>query len=366
MTGDETSGRRKRLAVIGPSAAALARSRGGFIRDCIAVGHKVLALAPAVGASASEGLLTLGAEVASFQLRPEGFKLFPRRAAIAALGEQLRAWHADGVLAFGAETGPMGIIAARRAKIARRVLLINEIAAGGLTPAQRNAIAAARTVITHNEMDRRAVVAAAKSGTDVRCVTGSGIDLKEITPSPLPEGDNQMIFLCCARLDRSKGVADYLQAASSLTAEGAPARFILAGPDSIGETAIKTEQLSQHAAAVHYAGDRSDLAPLIASAHVVVSPSHREGMPQAVLLGLAQGRPVIATDIPGSRDTVDEMVNGTLVAPGDAADLADGFRRMIRNRALLPAMARASRAKAERGFDRARVTATLLDALGFA
>jgi glycosyltransferase involved in cell wall biosynthesis len=86
-------------------------------------------------------------------------------------------------------------------------------------------------------------------------------------------------------------------------------------------------------------------------------------MPHALLQAMAAGRPLIATDIAGSRETIDEMVNGTLVPPRDPTALAGAFRRFLKHRALLPAMARASRTKAARGFASAGVNARIMEAL---
>ena len=89
-------------------------------------------------------------------------------------------------------------------------------------------------------------------------------------------------------------------------------------------------------------------------------------MPHAVQQAMAAGRPVIVADIPGSRDTVDEFVNGIAVAPKSPQALAEAMRRMIAHKDLLPALGRASRAKAERLFDVTAINASLRAALGLA
>ena len=179
----------------------------------------------------------------------------------------------------------------------------------------------------------------------------------------MPAGGEPVLFLAAARLDRIKGVQDYLEAARIARERGLDARFHLAGPDGTGDGALKPETLSRYGAAVQYEGDVADLPARIRDCHVFVCPSHLEGMSPAVLAGMAAGRPLIVTDIPGARETVDEMVNGTIVPPGDPVALAAAFERMVRNRALLTPMGLASRAKAERGFSSAAVHETLLAAL---
>jgi glycosyltransferase involved in cell wall biosynthesis len=365
MAIEATRGGMRRLALIGPSAAALARLRGGFIKHCVARGIRVLALAPEVSAGGAESLLSLGAEVMSLAEPPSGFTLFPERRRISGLADQLRQWHPSALLAFG-QQAPLVVKAARRAGVPRVVLLLNEIADGGLSAPLRLAARVADAIVVHNRDDARLVKGLKPVATGkVRQVAGAGADLAihEGCAMPGAGASEPIVFLAAARLDRVKGVHDYLEAARIAADAGAPAKFLLAGPDGRGDGAIKAETIAKYAGAVQYAGDKSDIAALIQQAHVFVCPSHREGLPHAVLEAMAAGRAIIATDIAGCRETVDEMVNGTLAAPGNPKDLAGAFTRLIRNRALLPAMGRASRAKAERSLSMASVNAALLDVL---
>jgi glycosyltransferase involved in cell wall biosynthesis len=87
-------------------------------------------------------------------------------------------------------------------------------------------------------------------------------------------------------------------------------------------------------------------------------------MSRTLLEALACGRPIITTDIPGCRETVDVRVNGLLIPPRDTDALAAAICNVIDRPELLASMARASRLKAERLFDVREVNALLRDALG--
>ncbi len=108
------------------------------------------------------------------------------------------------------------------------------------------------------------------------------------------------------------------------------------------------------------------MAGLLAQCHIFVYPSHAEGMPQPVLEAMAAGRPIITTDVAGCRDTVDERVNGCLVKAGDARALAAAMESFLKRPDLIPSIARASRAKAERFCGIETVSGSLLAALGLA
>jgi glycosyltransferase involved in cell wall biosynthesis len=75
---------------------------------------------------------------------------------------------------------------------------------------------------------------------------------------------------------------------------------------------------------VAFVGQRAPelIAGWIAACDVLVLPSRSEGRPLIVLEAMAMGRPVIATDIPGTRELVQHSVTGLLYPAGDAAALA--------------------------------------------
>ena len=230
----------------------------------------------------------------------------------------------------------------------------------------RVAFARAHVVFFQNADDRalfveRRLVRAGQA----RLLPGSGIDLDHYRPVPLPEGPPT--FLLIARLLGDKGVREYVAAARMLRAEMTEARFQLLGPiDRDNRSAVTQGEVDAWAAegVVDYLGTADDVRPAIAAASVVVLPSYREGLPRTLLEGAAMGRPLVATDAPGCRDLVDDGVNGLLCAVRDAGLLADAMRRMAAlDPETLGAMARASRDKAERGYDERLIADAYVGAL---
>jgi glycosyltransferase involved in cell wall biosynthesis len=82
---------------------------------------------------------------------------------------------------------------------------------------------------------------------------------------------------------------------------------------------------------------------MIAAASVVVLPSYREGTPRSVLEGMAMGRAIITTDVPGCRETVVDGSNGLLVPVRDAISLAAAMLKLARDPALVARMGWQSR-----------------------
>ncbi|MGE5062867.1 MAG: glycosyltransferase family 4 protein [Myxococcales bacterium] len=198
-----------------------------------------------------------------------------------------------------------------------------------------------------------------------RLVPGSGIDLDRFAVADLPSGSE--IFLLIARLIGDKGVREFVEAARSLRPQMPDSRFqLLGGIDEGNRTSIQRSELDAwvEEGVIEYFGETDDVRPFIAKASAIVLPSYREGLPRSLLEGAAMGRPLIATDVPGCRDVVDEGVNGFLCEPHDPASLAHAMERLGR----LPeqqraSMGAASRRKVQEQFDEALVIRAYLDAL---
>jgi len=92
---------------------------------------------------------------------------------------------------------------------------------------------------------------------------------------------------------------------------------------------------------VHLVGHRDDAALLLAAADLVVQSSVREGMPVSLLEAGCVSRPIVATDVGGTRELVRDGETGLLVRAGDADALERAMRRMLDERDAAERMARA-------------------------
>ncbi|WP_092152768.1 glycosyltransferase [Desulfovibrio legallii] len=94
---------------------------------------------------------------------------------------------------------------------------------------------------------------------------------------------------------------------------------------------------------------------------VVHTNGDRDGIPNVIMEALSHRMPVIATDVCGIAEVVEDGVTGLLVPQRDAHALADAVRRMLENRDQAQAMAEAGRERVTRMFDRERNITTLQD-----
>jgi glycosyltransferase involved in cell wall biosynthesis len=115
---------------------------------------------------------------------------------------------------------------------------------------------------------------------------------------------------------------------------------------------------------VEHLGATPDVRPFIAAADCVVLPSYREGLPRSILEASAMGRPVVATDVTGVREAVDNGITGLLCEARSALSLSEAMFTMINfTPSARLAMGAAGRAKMEAEFGIDRVTRGYLDAV---
>jgi glycosyltransferase involved in cell wall biosynthesis len=118
------------------------------------------------------------------------------------------------------------------------------------------------------------------------------------------------------------------------------------------------------AARLRLLGYRTDVATLLRGADLFVLPSHREGMPRAIIEAMMTGLPVVATRIRGAREIVADGTTGLLVPVRDEAALAAALGRLVNDAPLRQAMGEASLARARAEFDEAQVIARQVALLG--
>lgn len=117
---------------------------------------------------------------------------------------------------------------------------------------------------------------------------------------------------------------------------------------------------------VHFLGKRSDVADLLAACDLFALPSLFEGLPAVILEAMAAGRPVVATAVCGSSETVRDGETGRLVPPRSPAALAEAITDALAQPARAAEWGAAGRRRFEQQFTAARMareTASLYEEL---
>jgi glycosyltransferase involved in cell wall biosynthesis len=191
-----------------------------------------------------------------------------------------------------------------------------------------------------------------------RLLHGEGVDLDEYAFAPLPRTDapsEGFFFILIGRLLWDKGVAEYVDAARRLRAHYPYAHFQLLGPVGVDNPSAITRadvDAWEREGVIEYLGEAHDVRPHIANADCVVLPSYREGVSRTLMEASAMGRPIVATDVPGCREVLENGVTGLLCEVKNADSLTRELERMLlASHAVRSRMGASGREKVAREFD---------------
>ncbi len=124
------------------------------------------------------------------------------------------------------------------------------------------------------------------------------------------------------RLEADRGGKDAIWAADLLKVIRDDAHLLIFGEGPHRDRLVLFRQQVEIADKVHFLGQRGDLQEFLPNLDQFWSTRRRPGMPQAVLEAMAAGVPVVASDVPGTRELIEHEASGYLFAPGHRAGLA--------------------------------------------
>ncbi len=166
--------------------------------------------------------------------------------------------------------------------------------------------------------------------------------------------EDAVVIGIVARLVKEKGFIPLFAAFAEVIRRFPKAVLLVVGPQEpekhdaldlniVDEYGIKNSVL--------FLGERTDVVDLYALMDVFVLPSHREGLGLSVLEASAMKRPVVASDIRGCREGVEQGKTGFLVPSGNPGKLADAIVHILSRPEEGRAMGEAGRKKVEREFN---------------
>jgi glycosyltransferase involved in cell wall biosynthesis len=200
---------------------------------------------------------------------------------------------------------------------------------------------------------------------------GNGIDVERFDPhrmrrerwsarAELGLPADAVVVGIVGRLVAEKGYPEFVEAMSSLGPQFVP---IALGHDDPDKSDALSAATLDHArsAGIRFLGMQNDIERYYAAMDVFVLPSHREGVPRAAMEAAAMALPIVATDIRGCREVVEDGTNGILVPVRDPSALAAAIARLGSDTSLRQAMGAAGYARARTRFDERDLVARVLD-----
>ena len=164
-------------------------------------------------------------------------------------------------------------------------------------------------------------------------VIASGIDVEKFAQcrKGRDRASEQIIVGNMGVLEERKGQGFLLAAAAQLKARGLNLQYRIAGEGALRRGLEQQAVELGLADNVQFFGFVTDSAEFLSSIDLFVMPSLFEGLGVAVLEAMAAGKAVIATRVGGLTESVLDGVTGILVAPKDAAALADAIEKLLRD-----------------------------------
>ena len=170
-------------------------------------------------------------------------------------------------------------------------------------------------------------------------VIHNGVNLTKFNPTLTSNLRNEFGFAShtpvigmIARLDSQKNPQTFVKAAAIVLESIEYAKFICAG-DGVLYPEIK-QMIDELNIAKSFilTGWRQDVPELLSTIDIFVIPSLWEGLPLSIIEAMAMGKPVISSDIPGSRELVMHNNTGLLVPPKNPEQLANAIIDLIQNK----------------------------------
>lgn len=205
---------------------------------------------------------------------------------------------------------------------------------------------------------------------------GNGVDIHQFDPDRVGNGQgareglgiptDAFVVGLIARQVREKGIVEFLEAVNILMARYPRFWAVLIGEklesDHAGE--VERELTSAKTACggrLLALGSRSDIPELLAAMDVFCLPSWREGLPRTIIEAMMMGKPVIATNIRGSREEVVHNETGLLIPLRSPLRIAEAIERLMNAPEWSRQLGRAARIRALTFYDERETVAIQLD-----
>lgn len=215
----------------------------------------------------------------------------------------------------------------------------------------RLGLSGAKKIFFQNENNWKYCLNKKIIGKESCILPGSGVNLEHHCFQQYPSDDGHVRFLFIGRLLKDKGIEELFETVMYIKGKYPNTEFrilgVVEGPYQAQLDNMINKGFIQHL------GITVDVRPFIGDVECTIMPSYHEGMSNVNLESAANGRPVITTNVPGCRETVNDGETGYLVD----AKSAESLKRAVEKFINLPynqkvQMGRLAREKVEKEFDR--------------
>lgn len=192
-------------------------------------------------------------------------------------------------------------------------------------------------------------------------IKGVGIDTQKFDPSRfgnldlnqckknLGIQDNDSLIMSVAELSKRKNIKDIIKCISVVS--NPSLKLLVVGNGALKEKLQNLANKLNLSDKTLFLGRRDDVSNLLSFSNILVLTSYQEGLPVSVMEAMAMEKPVVAYNIRGVRDLIEDGVNGFLVPFGDIGGLANKIVYLLENPEIAKEFGKRGREKIEREFN---------------
>ena len=198
-----------------------------------------------------------------------------------------------------------------------------------------------------------------RSGLDIETLASS--DRRNEIRGELNLEPDQHLVVFAGRLRPVKGIVSGVEAFAKATKTNPNLHLAIAGE---GEQRAKLESLAQKLEAANhitFLGVRNDIPDLLSAADSILIPSLNEGFPRLAIEAMAAGKPIIATNVGGTPEAIDDGVTGILVPAKEIDAMADAVLRLADDPDWQAKLGEAGRKKATANYSVHSYVSRLID-----
>ena len=214
----------------------------------------------------------------------------------------------------------------------------------------------AQEIIVQNEDNYRRLNFYGAGKAILTLIPGSGVNLqiyksdhnlRQKVRTSMDIKPEEKVYIMVSRLIWEKGIRELVEAFSMMDHK----LWIVGWPDEDNPQSVDSEFIAQWNGyrGIRFLGKRNDVSELLNAADVYIYPSYYgEGIPRGILEALAVGLPVITTNMPGCRETVNPTINGWQILPRSKESMLECIKEV--EKSDLKEMGKESRKMAEKLF----------------
>ncbi len=218
-------------------------------------------------------------------------------------------------------------------------------------------------IITVTDALREQILSRARSDPHAVTSIHSGVDaaryyrpdLRDETRAGLEIAADEVLICYAGRLVGGKGLEALFHALVALRERSLSPKLLVVGEGRLERPLRSLSVRLGLSSQVNFAGFREDIPGILAASDIFLLPSLSEGLPKSILEAMAAGKAVLATEVGGIGEMLENRETGLLVPPGDNAALTGAIAGLVEDEALRQRLGNRARSRAIDAFSLAKM-----------